>query len=381
MTTSPPAATVHGVAALDHWGTALDDLLAATHAPLTARRPWLTCWARHHRDWLPWLVLVQRPEGLAAAALLARRQTRGIVRVAMLGQGQSDYACLPSRGPGDQAHLADAIAGALRGLRKPWIAHLQQLPAEDPVVAALAERLRWRLVQPGDPSPITRFSPGTDLRPRVRKNARATARTALNRLAREDVRLTIERYRDVDGVRTVLPEIVRVRQSRDRDKGRGSDHADPAARGFWSELLPLFASRGELEVTTVRLDGRLAAYAVVLLDPPAYRLWDTRIEPEFRVYAPGHLLRDALLEQLLTEPRWSEFDMMRGTETYKSAIAGELQKTVDLRAWSSPIIRLPWRSRRVAAALRDRHPGLARLDRSTRGVLARIRERAEAAWQ
>lgn len=354
MTTSSSVVTVHGVAALDQWGTALDDLLAATHAPLTARRPWLTCWARHHRDWLPWLVLVQGPEGLGSAALLARRQTRGVVRVVMLGQGQSDYACVPSRGPGDQVRLVDAVAGALRGLRKPWVVHLQQLPAEDPVVAALAERFRWSSVQPGDSSPITRFSPGTDLRPRVRKNARATVRTALNRLAREDVRLTIERCRDVDGVRTVLPEIVRVRQSRDLDKARDSDHADPAARGFWNELLPLLAGRGELEVTTVRLDGRLAAYAVVLLDPPAYRLWDTRIEPEFRVYAPGHLLRDALLEQLCVESRWSEFDTMRGTEAYKSTIADELRETVDLRAWSSPIIRLPWRARRVAAALRDR---------------------------
>jgi CelD/BcsL family acetyltransferase involved in cellulose biosynthesis len=324
------------------------------------------------------MVLVQRPEGLGAAALLARRQIRGVVRVAMLGQGQSDYACLPSRGPDNQVRLADAIAAALDGLRKPWIVELQQLPANDPVVAALAERLRHCLVQPGDPSPITRFSPGTDLRPRVRKSARATARTALNRLAREDIRLTIQCYRDVDGVRTVLPEIVRVRQARDRDKARGGDHADPAARGFWTELLPLLADRGELEVTTLRLDGQLAAYAVVLLDPPAYRLWDTRMEPEFRVYAPGHLLRDALLEQQRLEPRWSEFDLMRGTEAYKSAIADELRETVNLRAWSSPLIRLPWRTRRVAAALRDRHPGLMRLDQAIRSALVRAQERAGA---
>lgn len=378
MTTSPPVVTAHGVAALDQWGQALDDLLAATHAPLTARRPWLACWARHHRDWLPWLVLVQRSGGLGGAALLACRQTRGVVRVAMLGQGQSDYACLPARDPGDAAQLADAVAGALRGLRQPWTAHLQQLPAGDPVVAALAVRLRWCLLQPGDPSPIIRFQPGTDLRPRVRKNARSITRRAVNRLAREGIRLTVERYQDADEVQAVLPEIARVRASRDRDKARESDHLDPAARGFWYEALPLLASRGELEVTTVRLDGRLAAYAVALLDSPAYRSWDTRITPELQGFAPGHLLRTALLEQLHMDPRWSEFDTMRGTEAYKSAIADELRDTVDLRVWSSSLVRLPWLTRRTAAAVRDRHPALVRLDHVTRGVLARTRERARA---
>lgn len=245
-------------------------------------------------------------------------------------------------------------------------------------MAALTERLRWCLVHPGDPSPIIRFCPGTDLQARVRKNARSITRRAVNRLAREGIRLTVERCRDVDGVHSVLPEIARVRAARDRDKARESDHLDPAVRGFWYEVLPLLAGRGELEVTTVRLDGRLAAYAVALLDPPAYRSWDTRIAPELQGFAPGHLLRAALLEQLNVDPRWSEFDTMRGTEAYKSAIADELRETVDLRAWSSRIIRLPWRARRAAAALRDGHPTLVHLDQATRGALARMRKRAGA---
>jgi CelD/BcsL family acetyltransferase involved in cellulose biosynthesis len=356
----------------------LDDLFHATNAPLTARRPWLACWARHHREWLPWLILVQGSEGLDAAALLARRETCGVVQVAMLGQGQSDYACLPARGVRDTVRLADAVAGTLRRLRKPWMVHLQQLPAGDPVVTALAERLRWCMVQPGDPSPIIRFSPGTDLRTRVRKNARSITRRAVNRLAREQIRLTVEQYHDKETVQSILPEIATVRAARDRDKGRQSDHLHPATRGFWYEVLPLLAGRGELEVTTVRLDGRLGAYAVALLDPPAYRSWDTRIAPELKDFAPGHLLRSALLEQLYINPRWSEFDTMRGVEAYKNAIADELRETVDLRAWSSPVIRLPWRARRAAAVLRDRHPTLVHLDQVTRRALARVRERARA---
>jgi CelD/BcsL family acetyltransferase involved in cellulose biosynthesis len=356
-----------GVAALERWAPALDELCAAVGAPITARAEWLTCWARQHVDWLPLGVMVWRSDVLVAAALLARRQVRGVSRVAMLGQGQSDYACLPCRDEAAAACLADGIVAALRGLHRPWTVHLAQLPAGDPVLALLAGRLRCSVVEPGDPSPFVRFAPGEDLRPLVRRNAKKITARARNRLVRENVHPAVQRTSDVEGVTALLPALAGVRAARDTHLGRRSDHLDPATREFWFEVLTQLARSGSLEVTTLRLDGRLAAYAVALLDSSAYRVWDTRIQPELREYAPGHLLRDALLEQLHVDGRFSEYDTMRGTEPYKNAVASELREAAELRAWSSPLLRMPRQLRRQAAVLRDRHTFLVKLDAMLRG--------------
>lgn len=358
---------VEGVTAVERWALALDELCAAVGAPITARVEWLTCWARQHVEWLPWLVMVWRSDVLVAAALLARRQVRGVSRVVMLGQGQSDYACLPCRDESAAACLADGIVAALRGLRRPWTVHLEQLPAGDAVLAVLAERLHGSVVEPGDPSPFVRFAPGADLRVLVRKNAKKITARARNRLVRENVHRTVQRTSDVEGVAALLPALAEVRGARDAHLGRRSDHLDPAAREFWFEVLTQLARRGELEVTTLRLNGRLAAYAVALLDPPAYRVWDTRIQPELREYAPGHLLRDVLLEQLHVDGQFSEYDTMRGTEPYKNAVASEQREAAALRAWSSLVLRIPRQLRRGAAALRDRHAYLVKLDETLRG--------------
>lgn len=361
--------TLEGEQALDHLGVAFDDLSVAAAAPLTARRLWLSCWAHHHIDWTPWIVTVRRAGLLRATAALARRTRHGVVHVAMLGVGQSDYAWLPVREPADAPDLAEAVEAALRGLRRPWVAHLEQLPFGDPVLTSLTARLRNCELEPGDPSQVVSFTSGTDLRLAVPKRTRATVRLARNRLARERVRLEVSRIRDSEEVRALLPEIAGLRTARNIDKGLPGDHANDAARGFWYEVIRLLAGRGEIEVAVVRLDGRLASYSVALLDPPAYRVWDTRIAPDLRVYSPGHLLRDVLMEWLHLQPGWSELDMMRGTEPYKNAIAPQLRETVSLRAWSSPLLRLPRQARRTLATIRDRHPAMVRLDRATRQVL------------
>lgn len=359
-----------GAAALDELGGELDDLLTATGAPITARRPWLACWARHHTDWRPWTVAVRRDGKLAGAALLARRVRRGVLRVAMLGHGESDYCTLPVREPADAPRLAAAVALGLRRERRPWTMHLEQLPVGDPAVAALRGRLRSVEMGPADPSVVVPIDPpGADLREALSTRARKNTRNAHGKVRRDGLRLEIRRLDDEAGVRAALPEIRRVREAGNAAKGL-DDHADPGHRGFWGEILPLLAARGEAEVTELRLDGALACYAVCLRDGTAYRGWDTRLNPEFARYSPGQLLREAILANLAGEP-WTEYDLMRGTEAYKNALDTRLRDLVELRAWSSPALRVPRRARRTAAAVRDRHPRLVALDARTRAALRR----------
>jgi CelD/BcsL family acetyltransferase involved in cellulose biosynthesis len=352
----------------------LEELCDVVGVPITARMPWLECWATHHRECEPWTIVVRRNNRLVGAALLAKRRRRAGIEIRMLGNGQSDYAALPARSPADADALAEAIGAALAGLRLPWIARLEQLPAGDPTLARLSERLGHCVVVAGDPSPYAVLGQETDPRTLVSKNGRANAKKARNRLDREGFALRLARTRGYAEIQDLLPALAALRRERDDVKGLTSDHDAPGAREFWFDILGELARRGRVEVTSLWIGGDLAAHAVALLDPPAYRIWDTRIAPSLGRFSPGHLLRDALMEGLRTDGEWSEFDSMRGTEQYKHAVAREMRETAELRAWSSTWTRLPVRLRAGAARVRDSQPTLQRLDALVRHKTAPSRD-------
>ncbi len=91
-------------------------------------------------------------------------------------------------------------------------------------------------------------------------------------------------------------EIEAVHQARDHDAGRVSDLDDSAGLAFWRSVYEGHAARGELEVATLRLDGHLAAYVIALADSPAYRVFDGRFAPKWRLYSPGRRLEAAVVE-------------------------------------------------------------------------------------
>ncbi len=97
-------------------------------------------------------------------------------------------------------------------------------------------------------------------------------------------------------------EIEAVHLARDHDAGRVSDLDDDAGTAFWRSVYDRHAARGELEAATLRLDGHLAAYVVALVDPPAYRVFDGRFAPSWRLYSPGRRLEAAVVEHARRGP-------------------------------------------------------------------------------
>ena len=100
-----------------------------------------------------------------------------------------------------------------------------------------------------------------------------------------------------------------MHQARDHDAGRVSDLDDRAGLAFWRSVYDGHAARGELEVATLRLDGHLAAYVVALVDSPAYRVFDGRFAPKWRLYSPGRRLEAAVVERA-RRGRFLELDWM-----------------------------------------------------------------------
>lgn len=347
---------------LSRLGPALEDLHAATGAPVTVHPAWFATWLRCYPDHQPLAVIVEGPEGLHAAAFLARRRGRGITRIHGVGHGQSDYQRFVARDPESAELLADGMAEALKGLRGPWELLVEQLPAGDPVVAAVARRLRWSALLPGEGAPRLRLE-GRDLKAYVRRNDRQTERNGWSRIRREGLAPSLSAVRDPDAVAALLPELERVRRSRDVETRRWNMMEKRALR-FWREAVLEMARLEKVELIVLRLDGEVAAYDVCLIDGDAYRVWDGRIDPRYSRFSPGRLIYLATLRRVLADPVRLEYDWMRGEEPYKVRTSSAVVPSEHLLAWSSAWVRGTLGSYRLGRSrlkqMKDRHPALIR---------------------
>ena len=348
---------------LDRLGPALDELLEEAGCPVTARRPWLSAWVRCH-DLRPVALVVDGPDGsLRAAALLALRPGRP-TRVLAMGHGPSDYARLPARDRAAAEDLAHGLASWLGSIGGPWALRIEQLPAGDPVALAASRLLPLGRVEAGDGAPAVRFGPARSLRPDQERRVARKARRASNRLRTAGLTPEVSLTRDPIEIEAWLPEVLRVRAERDRQLVRRTDRRDRTAC-FFRDVLATLARRGEVELATLHLDGRLAAYLVSFLDGDAYRIWDTRFDPRFAAFSPGHLLDRAVMQRVVADERIAVFDHMRGEEPHKFLTATEVVPARRLVAWSSPaawaVDEAPRASLDLLRRARDRSPAARRV--------------------
>jgi len=317
----------------------LDELLVASEAPVTARRPWLQTWLDCNPDFEPLLVAVHHGDRLTAAALLASRRRAGWIEVVAAGDGPSDRTILPAVDGDATEQLAERIVETLVRFRRPWTLSLAQLPADDPVASALAHRLQTVVLQPGVSAPALLLGADRSLDTYTSRSYRQNVRTMRNRLDREGVAFALRSTREPAEVAALARETEPVRLARDRAEGRPSMLGRPRHRDFRRAILERLARDGAVELTELRLDDELAAYAVVLLDGRAHRLWDTAFAPGRERFGAGNLVVEATLRNALTDLHCDEFDFMRGMEDYKLRLATTVVESVSLQAWSSPRAR------------------------------------------
>jgi len=337
---------------LDILSDRLDDLHAAAASPVTARRPWLSAWLRCYRNLEPVAVVVEDADGtLEGVALLARRRTLGLTEVVAMGHGPSDEARLPVRSRAAAEDLARALADFLASLPRPWRLLLRHIPQDDPVIRALARRLRHVQMVPGSVSPVTVFGRDRSLRAYVSRNHYQQVKRMQNRIAREGLSFGIAHLSTAGEVAAVLHEVETLCYARDVQVRGWSALRHGSAGPFFRHVVMDHAERGEVELTTLRLDGELAAYVLCFRDAGAYRMWSCRVAPAWLRYGAGRLANNAALEHALSDQGSTAFDWMRGDEGYKQSMANHTEQAEDVLAWSSLTVRVVMNAPRRLKAL------------------------------
>jgi len=315
----------------------LDELHSAMGVPVTARRPWLQAWVQAHADYRPLVVAVDGVGGrLDAVAPLAVKEGP-VRRVVAVGHGLSDALVFPARTPRAAEQLADAIFEALGSAGRPWTLVLRHFLPDDLVVPELAERLRHCRTVSGDVMPILRFGAERTLDAHVSTHHRRKMRGLRNRIGRMDLHPELAHLTRVAEVEAVLPEVEALMRARDAAVGRPCLLDDSVQRTFFRTVVLDHAERQEIQLTVLRLRGRLAAYALCFRDQDMHRMWNCRFDPAWSDLSLGKVsVDDAITHALDTGA--AGFDFMRGDESYKQSYANETIRLQDLYAWSGAVL-------------------------------------------
>lgn len=329
-----------GPSLLDDLGSDLDDLHHATGTAVTARSPWLHAWLAAYRPDDPWAIAVREGHTgrLAGVALLRTRARAGYDEILPLGRRQLDRGFLPARTAAAAEVLGAALATSLASRSRPWVLRVGQLPAGDRVAAGIVRCLQGARTIPGLPIPTVDLRALATADDCLGKGLRRQLRKARNRVAGDDLALTIGFHSSPDDVESLLGEVEHTHRAREHHARRVSDLESTPGLRFWRTVIVGLARRREVEIATLRLGGELAAYVVSILDGDTYRVFDGRFAPSWARFSPGRLLETATLERAIDDPGFRQLDWMNGCASEKLLATNAADPTEHLVAAASGMV-------------------------------------------
>lgn len=298
--------------------------------------PFLT-WEWLHAWWAEFgspgtlrLIVVRSSGTLVAIAplRLVVPRFRVFQRLEFLGTGQagSDYLDLIVR-RGYEAPALRAIADCLRALRRTL--RLTHLPPSS-LAAQLAQQLTgrgWTLSSSDDG-----VCPIVDLRGHTFDSLLATLGASHRANVRRRLR-AIERQFDVrfdeiigsDERRQMLGTLAVFHASRYEERGGSTAFSTPAVRAFHEAATQEALERGWLRMYALRLDGRLAAVMYGFNYGGRFYFYQHGYDEQFSSLSVGLVLMALTIRAAITDGA-REFDLLWGTEPYKSLWAHEARR-------------------------------------------------------
>lgn len=323
------------------------------------RHGWLAAWWRAFGDGDGLRVCTVWDSGELRAALPLRRTgRRGLAALANVHT--PEFRPLAA----DPEALEQLAAAALAGGEDVVI---ERLRADDPAVAALARACAGRLtlVDAEHVSPAVELTGDVeDFKRRSKPRWGAPLERFRRKMARDhQAELAIvEPPGDVDAE---LREGFAVEASGWKGASGTAILSQPETERFYTDLSHAAAARDELRFATIRLDGRLVAWDLLLLFDGRLHLLKTAFDEEFRKLAPGLVLRLAVIERAY-ELGLRSHELGGAPDPWKLKFADVNREHVALRAYA----------RRPAGAIRfgyrkSLRPALRSGYRRTRALLDR----------
>lgn len=262
----------------------------AAGAPPSAQHGWFTAWWEAFGDKGATVCSVWDSSGLAALLPLTRQR---------LGLRAPTNAETPSfrplaRSAEGLARLAEAVAQAAPRVE------LQALPLEDPgagaMRAAAARAGRLVVVDRDFEAPFVQTSGDFGAYRGLMKRRWVEIERRGRKLAREhSVELNV--IQAPRALEAELEEGLALEASGWKGRQGTAILSSPASAGFYRAVVRDAHRRGELRFSTLRVDGRLAAWDMAIVAGDRYHLLKTAFDEAVRTAGPGLVLRRAVVER------------------------------------------------------------------------------------
>jgi CelD/BcsL family acetyltransferase involved in cellulose biosynthesis len=354
---------VHDIAAIAaEW----DDLADRAGADPFARPGWFAAWWGAFGDEGRFGVVAVR--GGARLRALAPLVRRGAITSSPTNAHTPRFALL-----GEDEDALDELAGILLRLRQRRLS-LSPLHASGTSIAAMrraGEAARYRLVERVELRSPYRSLDGVGAADElVERRMRKELRRCRRRL--DDLgEVTVLAERGGERLEAALADAFEV-EARGWKGGAGTAIASsPETRRFYEEVARWAAARGSLRLMQLRLDGRLVAFELDLLEGGSIYSLKAGFDPEHARFSPGHLVALAAVEEALAAGARS-YELLGDAEPYKLRFTHTCHEMRSIEA-SAPtaggraehlkmrVVRpVRGRASRAAGALRSRLPGRGR---------------------
>jgi CelD/BcsL family acetyltransferase involved in cellulose biosynthesis len=316
------------------------DLLARADDPTPFQsHEWQATWWRHHGRGRLW-VLVAHDNGVMVGLMplhIMRYRGTPLRQVRFLGAPLSDFQqILAARG--HEGAVRDAFLAHLSAHSSRWdlCDFADQRKGTSLTVGEMPDGLRPLLVH-HRVCPFIPLSPSWDeFVKRLSKNMRTNVGRRRRQVAKE---FRAEYDVATDETLTVaMEELFRLHNARWRRRGVAGAFAGARMQAFHHEVARKFVQRGWLRLHRLRLDGetRAAFYCFQLGRRVYYYL--SGFDLAFGKFSIGNVLMAQAIERAIGDGA-TEFDFLRGDETYKLAWKAEERETLRLilgrPAWRS----------------------------------------------
>jgi CelD/BcsL family acetyltransferase involved in cellulose biosynthesis len=377
---------VHELSVLARMRPEWDALLDASDAGPFNAWEWLYPWCRRIAPERRPLVFTARDRTGALVGLmplgfeLRRVLGRLVGRLAFLGETHvgSDYLDVVAR-RGQEEAVTRAFAGALRETHGSWdVLDLTDLREDSLTVRVLRETFPDLEVRVTDRyvCPYETFTPAEPFEAFLKRTGRRDNYLRRRKWLEKQEGYRIERTEAPGALAAPMTDFFRLHAQRWAADGGSQGIKGKGVESFHRDATQLLAERGQLRLYTMKVAGQAVASVYGIIHRDTFIYFQSGYDPAWRNKSVGLVLVGETFKDAI-ESGLTEYDFLRGTETYKSDWTTKQRRTVAVRVHASSGAGA-WFTRHEEAARRTRELLKRVLPQDTVERIRRLRRRRAA---